>query len=71
MALVGKNPHASAEDRRDVGLILGLGISLGVGNGDPLQYSCLEMDLPDGLQSIGSQTVGHDQSDLAGSRQSK
>jgi len=26
----------------DLGLILGLGRSLGEGNGNPLQYSCLE-----------------------------
>ena len=29
-------------DVRDVGLIPGLGRSLGGGNGTPLQYSCLE-----------------------------
>ena len=29
-------------DARDVGLIPGLGRSLGGGNGNPLQYSCLE-----------------------------
>ena len=33
-----KNPPARA---RDVGLIPGLGRSLGEGNGNPLQYSCL------------------------------
>ena len=36
---VVKNPSASAGD---MGLIVGLGRSLGVGNGNPLQYSCLE-----------------------------
>ena len=39
---VVKNPSASAGDARDVGLILGRGISPGVGNGTPLHYSCLE-----------------------------
>ena len=34
-----RNPPASAED---AGLILGLGIPLGEGNGNPLTYSCLE-----------------------------
>ena len=29
-------------DRRDAGSIPGSGISPGVGNGNPLQYSCLE-----------------------------
>ena len=42
VALVVKNLPANAGDTRDVGLIPGLGKSLGVGNGNPLQYSCLE-----------------------------
>ena len=33
---------ANSGDIRDVGPIPGLGISPGVGNGNPLQYSCLE-----------------------------
>ena len=37
-----KNPPDNAGDKRDVGLILGLGRPPGVGNGNPLQYSCLE-----------------------------
>ena len=37
-----KNPPADAADRRDVGLIPGSGRSPGGGNGNPLQYSCLE-----------------------------
>ena len=37
-----KNPPAKAGDIRDAGSIPGLGRSLGVGNGTPLQYSCLE-----------------------------
>ena len=37
-----KNPSANAGDTRDVGLISGLGKTPGGGNGDPLQYSCLE-----------------------------
>ena len=40
--LVLKNPLASAEDARVVGSIPGWGRSLGEGNGNPLQYSCLE-----------------------------
>ena len=39
---VVKNPPANAEDTRDVSLTLGLGRSPAVGNGTPLQYSCLE-----------------------------
>ena len=36
-----KNPPANAGDVRDQGLIPGSGRSPGVGNGNPLQYSCL------------------------------
>ena len=39
---VVKNPPTNAGDTRDVGLITGLGRSPGVGNGNLLQYSCLE-----------------------------
>ena len=42
VALVVKNPPANVEDARDIGSIPGLGRSPGVGNGSPLQYSCLE-----------------------------
>ena len=42
MALVAKNLPANARDVRDAGSIPGLGRSLGEGNGNPLQYSCLE-----------------------------
>ena len=49
------NATASA---RDVGLIPGSGISSGEGNGNPLQYSCLEIpwtEEPGRLRSMGSQ----------------
>ena len=39
---VVKNLPANAGDARDAGLIPRLGRSPGVGNGNPLQYSCLE-----------------------------
>ena len=46
VALVVKNPPANAGDagrcRKMQESIPGLGRSLGVGNGNPLQYSCLE-----------------------------
>ena len=42
MALVIKNPLASAGDIRDLGLIPGWVRSPGGGHGNPLQYSCLE-----------------------------
>ena len=38
----GKESAASARDARDSGLIPDLGTSPGVGNGNPLQYFCLE-----------------------------
>ena len=37
-----KNLPANAGDIRDTGLISGLGRSPGGGNGNPLQYLCLE-----------------------------
>ena len=42
MALVVKNLPANAGDLKDVGLIPGLGRSLGGGHGNPLQYYFLE-----------------------------
>ena len=59
---VVKNLAANAGDIRDAGSIPMLERSLGGGNGNPLQYSCLEnlMDgEPDRLQSIGLQRVRH------------
>ena len=46
--LVVKNPPANVGDTRNTGLIPGLGRSLGVGNGNPLQYSCLENSMDRG-----------------------
>ena len=48
VALVVKNPPVNAGDVRDAGLIPGLGRSSGGGNGNPLQYSCLETPLDNG-----------------------
>ena len=48
--------------KETVGLIPGLGRSPGEGNGNPLQYSCLEnsMERETGrLPSMGSQKAGH------------
>ena len=36
-----KNLPANARDKKDIGLNPGLGRFPGVGNGNPLQYSCL------------------------------
>ena len=62
VVLVVKNLPANAGDVRNVGLNSGLGRSPGEGHGYPLQYSCLENPWTEesgGLQSIGSQRVGH------------
>ena len=56
MVLVVKNPPADAGDVRDSGSIPGWGRSPGGGNGNPLQYSCLENPMDrraGGLQSMG------------------
>ena len=50
MALVVKNTPANAGDVRDTGSIPGSGRSPGVGNCNPLQYSCLENPLDRGAQ---------------------
>ena len=42
VVLVVKNPPASAGDVRNLGSVPGSGRSPGEGNGNPLQYSCLE-----------------------------
>ena len=46
--IVIKNPPANAGDIRDTSLIPQLGWSPGVGNGNPLQYSCLENSMDRG-----------------------
>ena len=55
-----KNPLANTGDIGDVGSIPGLGRSPGEGNGNPLQYSCLENSMDRGAWSMGSQRVRHD-----------
>ena len=42
VALLVENPPANAGDVKDMGSIPGSGRSPGEGNGNPLQYSCLE-----------------------------
>ena len=43
-----KNPPANAGDTKDPGAAPGLGKSPGEGNGNPLQYSCLENSMDRG-----------------------
>ena len=56
--LVVKNPPVSARDTRDAGSIPGSGRSPGGGNGNPLQYSCLENPMGRGAR-WATQRVGH------------
>ena len=61
--LVVKNPPVNTGDIRDVGSIPGLGRSLEVGmatHSSILAWRMPWTEEPGGLQSIGSQTVGHD-----------
>ena len=63
VALVIKNPPANSGDTGDASWIPGSERLPGEGNGNPLQYSCLENPMDwgaCGLQSIGLQGVGHD-----------
>ena len=59
----GSDDKASAYDAGDPSSIPGSGRPPGEGNGNPLQYSCLENPMdeePGRLQSVGSQRVRHD-----------
>ena len=47
-ALMVKSVPATARDAGDTGVISGSGRSPGVGNGNPLQYSCLENSMDSG-----------------------
>ena len=60
MALVVKNLPSNAGDVRDVGSILGFGRSPGEGNGNSLQYSCLENQ----RILVGYSPQGHKDSDM-------
>ena len=54
--MVKKNPPANAGDAEDLGLILSPGRSPAEGNGNTLQYSCLDNSMDrgaGGLQSMG------------------
>ena len=52
VAFMVKNLLPKAGDTRDVGLIPGLVRSPGKGNGNPLQYSCLEISLDRGVRQV-------------------
>ena len=48
VVLVAKNSPVNAGDIRDVGSVSRMGRSPGEGNGNPLQYSCLENPMDGG-----------------------
>ena len=52
MVLVVKNTPGNAGDIRDTSSIPGLGRSPGGGNGDPIQYSCLENPMDRGAWQV-------------------
>ena len=57
-----KNLLANVGDTRDAGLIPGLGRSAGGGNGNPLEYSCLENPMDRGAWQVtvhGIMRVSH------------
>ena len=61
----GSDGKASARSVEGPGLIPGSGRSPGEGNGNPLQYSCLENSMDGGawwgtVHGVTSQRVGHD-----------
>ena len=62
MALMVKNPPANAGDIIETGLIPGSGRSPGGGNGNPLQYSCLE-NPTDRRALVGYSPQGRKESD--------
>ena len=57
MAQLVKNPPANAEETRDKGSIPELGRSPGEGNGNTLQYSCLENPMDRGAWQATVQEV--------------
>ena len=65
VALLVKNPTADAGDSRDVGSIPGSGRPPGVGNGNPLQYSCLNNPMDRGAW----QATGHEELDMTEMKQ--
>ena len=59
-----QNLPANTGDLRDVGSILGLERSPGEGNGNPLQYFCLENSMDRGARRAIYSPWGHKESDM-------
>ena len=62
---VVKNLPTNAGDTRELGLIAGSGRSPGVGNGNPLQYSCLENPTDRGTWWAKAHEVAKSQTQLS------
>ena len=60
-----KNQPADARDSRDTGFIPGLGLSLGEGNGNPLQCSCLGNPMDRGAWQATVHGVAKSQTQLS------
>ena len=60
-----KNPPANAEDTRDMGSIPGSGRSPREGNGNPLQYSCLENPMARGAWQVTVHGVAKNRTQLS------
>ena len=65
VALVVKNPPATAGDIRDAGSIPGSDRSPGGGHGNPLQYSCLENPMDRGAWQATAHRVAKSQTRLS------
>ena len=64
MGLVVKNLPENEEDVKDMGLISGLGRAPGEGNGNLLQYSCLENSVDRGAWLAAVHRVAQSQTRL-------
>ena len=71
MVLLVKNLPANVGDMRDLGSILESGRTRGVGNGDLLQYSCLENPTDRGVWWATVHSVTKSQTRLKQSKQAK
>ena len=65
LALVVKNLPANAGDARDEGSIPGSGRSLGLGNGNLLQYSCLKNSMGRGAWQATIHKITKSQTQLS------
>ena len=65
VALVVKNPLGNAGNIRYLSSIPGSGISLGGGNSNPFQYSCLENPMDTGVWQAKVHSVAKSQTQLS------